>query len=145
MTLSITMKRQFRRGKLQRGSRCKEDLPSAGPLPRISRLMALAIRLDRSVHDRIVNDQAELASLGHVSRARLTQIFNLLNLAPEIQAEILGLQQSGMSQAQISERQLRPLTATVGWGEQRSLWRNMKNTAIGGRCGDCAHVSAVVL
>lgn len=36
-------------------------------------------------------DQAELARLGHVTRARLTQNMNLLNLAPEIQEEILFL------------------------------------------------------
>jgi len=44
-------------------------------------LLALAIRLDQLIRDGVVADQAELARLGHVSRARLTQIMNLLYLA----------------------------------------------------------------
>ena len=43
-------------------------------MPRVSRLMALAIRLDQLIRDGVVADQAELAKLGHVTRARLTQI-----------------------------------------------------------------------
>ena len=35
-----------------------------------------------------ITDQAELARLRHVTRARLTQIMNLLGLAPDIQVEI---------------------------------------------------------
>jgi len=38
-----------------------------------------------------VSGQAELARLGLVARARSTQIMNLLNLAPDFQAEILDL------------------------------------------------------
>lgn len=53
--------------------------------------MALAIRLEGSISEGIVADQAELARRGHVTRARLTQIMNLLGLAPEIQEEILFL------------------------------------------------------
>ncbi len=44
--------------------------------------MALAIRFDGLMRQGVVKDQAELARLGHVSRARLTQIMNLLCLAP---------------------------------------------------------------
>tara|TARA_R110002020_G_scaffold324432_1_gene540126 strand:+ start:158 stop:379 length:222 start_codon:yes stop_codon:yes gene_type:complete len=43
------------------------------------------------VRDGHVNDYAELAQLGQVSRARMTQIMNLLKLAPEIQETILFL------------------------------------------------------
>jgi hypothetical protein len=44
--------------------------------------MALAIRLEQLIKDGLVTHQAELARVGHVSRARVTQIMNLLNLAP---------------------------------------------------------------
>ena len=53
--------------------------------------MALAIRFDGLLHDGAVKDQAELALLDHVSRARVTQIMNLLMLAPDIQESILFL------------------------------------------------------
>jgi len=36
-----------------------------------------------------VESQAELARLGQVSRPRLTQVMNLLHLAPEIQEQVL--------------------------------------------------------
>lgn len=38
-----------------------------------------------------MKDQADLARLGRVSRARVTQIMTLLNLSPEIQEAILFL------------------------------------------------------
>ena len=48
--------------------------------------MALVIRFYQ-----LVADFAELARLGHVTRARIAQIMNLLHLAPDIQEAILFL------------------------------------------------------
>lgn len=59
------------------------------PIPRISRLMALAIHFDELIRQRTVRDYADLARLGGVSRARITQIMNLLNLPPWKQEELL--------------------------------------------------------
>jgi hypothetical protein len=47
--------------------------------------MALAIKFQDMVDRGEVHDYADLARLGFVSRARITQIMNLLNLAPDIQ------------------------------------------------------------
>ena len=71
--------------------------------------MALALRLDQLIRDGVVNDQAELARLGHVSRARLTQIMNLLSLAPDIQELILFLPATERGRDAITEKQLRPI------------------------------------
>jgi hypothetical protein len=54
-------------------------------------MMVLAIRFDQLIRDGAVADQAELARGGHVTRARLTQIVNRLNLAPDIQQAILAV------------------------------------------------------
>src|SRR2546427_9262608 len=54
----------------------------AGRVPRVSRLMALAMRFDELIGSGQVTGYAELARLGHVSRARLSQIASLLGLAP---------------------------------------------------------------
>jgi hypothetical protein len=68
------------------------ELPAAaGRPPRIACLLALAYRFDELVRSGAVRDYAELARLGHVTRARVTQIMNLLNLAPDIQEDILWL------------------------------------------------------
>ena len=53
--------------------------------------MALALRFEQLIRDGTVHDQADRARLSHISRARVTQIMDLLLLAPEIQEEILFL------------------------------------------------------
>ena len=63
----------------------------ASPAPRIARLLALAHRLDTMVRGGEVKGYAELARLGRVSPARLSQILLLLHLSPAIQEEILFL------------------------------------------------------
>jgi len=57
------------------------DRPAHGneaSIPRIARLIALAIRCEGLVREDAVRDYAELARLGQVTRARMTQIMNLL-------------------------------------------------------------------
>jgi hypothetical protein len=62
--------------------------PQSRPrVPRITRLMALAIKFHDMIERGEVRDYTDLARLGYVTRARLTQIMNLLLLAPRIQAE----------------------------------------------------------
>ena len=73
-----------------------------------------------------VTDQAELARLGHVTRARLTQIMNLLGLAPDIQEEILFLPATGQGRDVVTEKQLQPIAAVPDWRKQRKMWATMK-------------------
>ena len=51
-----------------------------GSVPRIARLMGLAIRFDGRIRRGQVRDYAHVARLGYVTRARATQIMNLLYL-----------------------------------------------------------------
>ncbi len=97
-----------------------------GVMPRVSRLMALAIRFDMLVQAGEARDYADLARLGHVTRARMTQIMNLLLLAPDIQEEILFLPRVRGERETISERQLRPITAVAHWGKQRQMWKELR-------------------
>jgi hypothetical protein len=73
-------------------------------VPRISRLMALAIWMQELVNRGEVADYAELARLAHVSRARITQIMNLTLLAPDIQEAILFLPRSNGGWGDTGER-----------------------------------------
>jgi hypothetical protein len=66
-------------------------LTEAGRVPRIARLLALAIRFEQLLREGVFESYTELAALGHVTRARISQIMNLLNLAPDIQKAILFL------------------------------------------------------
>ena len=129
--LTIRREVHFGRGKrsrkgLRQGSPSDTPLDlSAGRTPRISKLMALAIRFDRLINEGEITDQAELARLGQVSRARVTQIMNLLMLAPDIQEEILFLPKTRSGRDPIRERHIRPLTTVLDWRKQRRLWRQL--------------------
>jgi len=100
------------------------DTPD-GRVPRVSRLMALAIKFDRLIAEGAVRDQAQLAELGHVTRARVTQIMNLLYLAPEIQEAILHLPRVTSGNDPVTERDLRPVCAESSWAAQRPLWKRL--------------------
>jgi hypothetical protein len=67
-------------------------------------------------------DYADLARLGHVTRARLTQIMNLLNLAPDVQEQILSLPTVADGHHPIHGRHLRPIVALLDWKKQRKIW-----------------------
>ncbi len=102
------------------------DLPE-GSVPRVARLLALAVRCEELVRSGEVADYADLARLGHVSRARMSQIINLLNLAPDIQEEILFLPRTTRGRDPIGERDLRPICAVADWKEQRRLWQRLQD------------------
>lgn len=127
MSNGFSVKRQFhvqvgRHGRKSLRDKSTEQAPLTGGIPRVARLMALAIRFDELIRDGTVTDQAELARLGHVSRARLTQIMNLLTLAPDIQEELLLQAPTHRGRKHLSERQLRPIAALASWPRQRRKW-----------------------
>jgi hypothetical protein len=93
-----------------------------GTVPRVSKLMALAIRFDGLVQRGEVRDYADLARLGYVTRARITQIMNLLNLAPDIQEALLFLPRTLKGRAPIREHDVRPIAAVPHWSRQRRMW-----------------------
>jgi len=102
-----------------------EPVPE-GRVPRVSRLMALAIRFDRLLRDGVVPNQSELARLVHVTQPRMTQILNLLHLAPDIQEEILFLRPTTEGRDLLTERDLRPVAAEPDWARQRRRWAALK-------------------
>ena len=97
----------------------------AGRLPRITRLMALAIHFDQLIQAGAVTDYAELARLGHVTRARVTQIMNLLMLAPDIQEEILFLPRVTAGRDPLQVRQLQSIALVPDWRKQRGMWKSL--------------------
>lgn len=101
-------------------------------VPRIARLMALAIRFAGLLRAEEFRDYAELARLGRVTRARMTQIMKLLDLAPDIQEQILFLP----SLTGLNERNLRPIVRRIDWDEQRRLFQKIMDRL--DRAGDSA-------
>ena len=128
--VECTLARQRKRGNPNTTSP-SEQAPrgAAGRVPRIARLMALAIRFEELVRSGAVRDYAELARLGQVSRARVTQIMSLLHLAPDLQEKILFLPRVQSGRDRIHLHKLRALTALLDWQEQRRRWNEMQGTA----------------
>lgn len=93
----------------------------AHSIPRIARLMALAIRFEGLVRQGTIRDYAELARRGRVTRARLTQIMKLLNLSSDIQEQILFLPPV----EGLNERNLRRIVSRVNWDEQRPMFQKI--------------------
>lgn len=89
--------------------------------------MALAIRLDHLIKSGQVTDQAELARVGHVSRARLTQIMDLNLLSPDIQEAVLLMQFTVTSETNVRESDLRAIAATISWTIQLEQWLAFQN------------------
>ncbi|MDR1611890.1 MAG: hypothetical protein LBT97_03795 [Planctomycetota bacterium] len=134
MTTGLTVTKQvhFRIGrgkrKVMREGAAPEK-PKVNTVPRLSRLMALAIRMRRLVDAGQVADYADLARLAYVSRARITQIMNLLHLAPDIQEDILFLPATDGGRAPIREKMVRPIAAVPDWRKQRQMWKELNRTA----------------
>jgi hypothetical protein len=130
--MSVVVEREFhlahaggRRGGCRRTIRLGVEPPPApawttGRVPRISKLMALAIRCDQLLRSGAVPDASTLASLAHVSQPRMTQILNLTLLATDIQEALLFLPLVEAGKPEISEKGLRKVCAEVNWTKQRA-------------------------
>jgi hypothetical protein len=125
-TFTVTSKAHFRLGSKGRKHLETGDAPTPpvepGRVPRVARMMALAIRFDGLIRQGIVTHQADLARLGHVSRARITQIMDLLSLAPDIQEAVLFMPLIPRGREPIQERELRQIAAVPDWRKQRRMW-----------------------
>ena len=102
----------------------KSSLP-AGRVPRVARLMALALRFEELLRSGQIASSSELASLGQVTRARISQISNLLCLAPDIQEALLFLPPTLRGRDPIILADLMPIAACMDWRKQRRLWRKL--------------------
>jgi len=102
-------------------SSCAEPIPELNCRPpRIARLLALAHKLDRLVRSGPITGYGELARLGHISPARLSQIMLLLHLAPSIQEYVLFL--APADTRFVTELGLRKIAREPRWDRQRVLF-----------------------
>jgi len=104
----------------------KRELETKGTIPRVSRLLALAHHIQELIDTGQVKDLAEVARRGHVSRARVTQIMNLLLLAPDIQEEILFLPWTTEGGDIVTERAVRTVIGDPSFVNQRHVWGGLK-------------------
>jgi hypothetical protein len=123
--MSLTIERQIAFSCERRGRKVMVDRQSVAPqpaVPRLARLMALAIRCQDLIRRRAVGNYTDLAHLGHVSRQRMAQIMALNNLAPDLQERLLFLTRE--EARGVREKPVLRAAALPSWGAQRAagIW-----------------------
>ena len=93
----------------------RRSSPARKPPTRLARMLALAHYVDRLVESGAVKNYAAVAGKLSISRARVAQVVNLLNLSPELQERILR------GDLPVSERCVRSIDGVVCWAEQRNM------------------------
>ena len=131
LEVSFTFQPRNKRGNVNPQSNSRRGSTGKGNIPRVAKLLALAIRFEKLVKRGDIQDYADLARLGYVTRARITQIMNLLNLAPDIQEDILFLPNTMKGRDPILEKDLRPVAAVPHWSRQRKMWAQMRKDRLG--------------
>ncbi len=130
MTAPWTIERpvHFRRSGDGRGKKVQappktvsQRLPS-GRVPRVAKLMALALRFENLLRSGEIASYAELGRLGHVTGARICQIMNLTCLAPDLQEALLFLPRTERGRDRIILADLQPIAALLDWRQQRRRW-----------------------
>lgn len=121
--MTIVLPVRTRRVRRQRDSSVPADVPprACDRVPRVARMLALAHHWRGLIRDGVVKDQAALSRLVGVSRARVTQVMDLLYLAPDIQEEVLDAKHAPAFELRHAD--VARLAAVVNWGEQRRAWR----------------------
>lgn len=117
-----------RRGRGGRPELREGPAPTVPPperVPRVARLMALAIKMDGLVRAGVVRDYAELARLGRVTPARVTQVMNLTLLAPDLQEALLFLPPVTAGREGLTLAELQRVAAVRDWRGQRRVWREL--------------------
>lgn len=91
--------------------------PAKRPL-RAAQMLALAYQMDRLIEEGVVRDRAEMARVTGFDDSRISQIMNLMWLAPEIQEAVLLAEIDG-GRDWVTAKKLLPIARCPSWAEQR--------------------------
>ena len=110
------------------GEKGRSDAQASGDgrLPRVTQVVALAIQFQDMLQRKEARDYADLARLGCLTRERMSQIMELIWLAPDIQREILEFKPTHTTRFPISELAVRRIAGDLAWNAQRVAWQNLK-------------------
>ena len=81
-----------------------------------------ALQYQRMLDDGTASSQADLARLLGVSRAKVTQVLNLLKLDEEIQEFILGMEDTDERLKVLTERRLRDIVDMPRPSQKETAW-----------------------
>lgn len=89
--------------------------------PRLRQSLILAYQIDQIIADGQAKDFTQAAQWLNMTKARLSQIMGLINLAPAIQEEILLTDSPKIRKASV--QQILPIAAESDWNRQITLWK----------------------
>jgi hypothetical protein len=98
----------------------------AGRVPRVSRLLAIAIQYQGMVARGEIATFADVARANRVTRARMSQIMDLLQLAPDLQEAILFHPLVEREREAVAEHELRAVCRLPDWPSQRKAWDQLQ-------------------
>ena len=117
---------QLYRHRRPRGHTFDEQAPDPPPEPvrrpaRVAQMLALAHRLQAAIDHGEYRDRADLARQLGFTRARVTQILDLMLLAPDLQEQLLFAEAVDGVEP-MKERGLRGVVGHASWAEQRQTF-----------------------
>ena len=123
---------EFRLHRAQRRTISDERSPtsSRGVLPRVTQVLALAIQFQDMLNRGEASNYADLARLGCLTRERMSQIMELVWLAPDIQKEILEFPPNATGRFPVSEVAVRRIGGFLCWERQRVEWKELKSNSL---------------
>jgi hypothetical protein len=124
---TIAIKFEFTTPRPRRAPKPPGERKGRGRLPHVTLQLARAHRLQKLFDEGKVKSHGELARVAGVTPARVTQLLDLLFLAPDIQEEILFFPRTTTARDRITERDARLVASAAAWPEQRKLWADVKS------------------
>ena len=97
---------------------------------KVAQMLALAHHLQRAIDRGYVSDRAAVARRLALTRARVTQLLDLLLLSPDLQMAVLQLEAVDGAEP-LAERTLRAVAHAGTWTEQRAAWNDWAVTLRG--------------
>ncbi len=89
--------------------------PATKTVSKLARMLALAHFIERAIENGVIGTNADAARALGLSRARITQLSNLLVLSPELQARILT------GEIAATEHDLRQVVKEADWKTQSEV------------------------
>ena len=115
----------YRRGGVAKTRFSEEPEPEPAKRPlRVAQMLALAYEMDRLIETGVVADRAEMARVTGFSDSRVSQIMNLLWLAPDIQ-EALLITEIADGRDVVTGKELMPIARCTSWAEQRRRFERL--------------------
>jgi hypothetical protein len=106
-----------------RAVRLAETPPPPKPEP-VRRPAKVAQQLALAHHLQAAIDRGAIADRADVARKRVTQLLDLLLMAPDLQAAVLALEAVDGAEP-MAERTLRAVAHAGTWAEQRAAWAKL--------------------